>query len=784
LTRSAQKFADGNMSAVWELKSVDSSDEVGILTKTFIEMTSKLERYYTELKVLNDNLEQEVKERTQELEIQKEKAEEATKAKSEFLANMSHEIRTPMNGIIGMSHLALNTHLTEKQRNYIQKIDNSAKSLLGIINDILDFSKIEAGKLTIDKIDFDLFKVIDGVVGLVELKIHEKDLELIVSYDKDLGKNFHGDSLRIAQILTNFMSNAVKFTDQGEVGLYITKVREDRIRFEVRDTGIGLTAQQQSKLFQSFAQADGSTTRKYGGTGLGLTISKQLTELMNGEIWVESEFGKGSSFFCEIELKEKHVPREFKTFDDKKILIVDDNESWHEILKNMLERFHIAFDSAYSGKEAIEKIAYSQGEYDLILIDWQMPKLDGIETTRRINMTYEKKDTQKTPAIIMVSSYRQESIVEDAKDAGIEIFLQKPINPSIFNDMLSAIFLNDVKVKYSHQTRTSKLAQDVAKLQDVSILLADDNDTNREIIFGLLEGSGIDIDPVSNGQMAVDRYNANPKKYDLVLMDIQMPVMDGYTAASLIRQKDQALPIVALTANAMKEDVEKSHAVGMNTHLNKPIDVEKLYEMLLKYLAKKSTNDTHVVVETSKEDAINLIPQFVSIDTARGLEYLAGNQKLYLKLLHNFKNDYQDLDIESLDHETCKRKIHTLKGLSANIGAMQLHELSKKVEISQEEKDIEELYAELDIILNEINLKLAFDTQESNSTKQMISTELKKKLFKELKVALDLMEPQTCDKVIEKIEEYELKSEDKERFEKIKTFVDEYEFDEALKLLD
>jgi len=625
-------------------------------------------------------------------------AEDATREKSDFLANMSHEIRTPMNGIIGMSHLALQTKLDSKQRNFIEKIDNSAKSLLGIINDILDFSKIEAGKLTIEKMNFDLFKVIDNAIDLIEIKAHEKNLEIIVDYELSIGKTYYGDSLRLAQIVTNLLSNAVKFTENGEVKLSITSRKNNILKFTVSDTGIGLNQEQQDKLFKSFSQVDESITRKYGGTGLGLAICKQLSELMDGRIWVDSKEGKGSAFSFEIELiMQKDTYSTPTLYNDKKVLVVDDNQSWLDILKDLLESMGIDVDCVNSGQKAFDILQKSVDKYDAIFMDWNMPVLDGIATSKMI----QEKLNCPSKKIILISAFKEADIIQEAKEAGIDIFLHKPINPSILNNVLSDMFLGTSLNKKIENHKQSSLVLDIKKLSGNKLLLVEDNKTNQDIIVALLDTSGIEIDIANNGKEAISKFEEavnNSNKYGLILMDVQMPIMDGYTASKKIREIDKSVPIIALTANAMTEDIEKTKQVGMDQHLVKPIDVEKLYLTLLEFLSKKE--DTTNSREIKKNDN-NLLPDFNTFDKQEALKMVMNKEKILVYILDGLYK-FKDTKFETLDDEELKRSMHTILGLSGSIVAKRLNEIVAKIEKTTDRTLLNEFYKEFNPILNEI----------------------------------------------------------------------------------
>lgn len=731
LTRMVEiiQHSDGtNIEMPNDLKA--SKDEIGILANTIDEMASNIRRNVQalnseinerqkaekELILLNVELECRVKDRTIALMAAIVEAEEASRAKSQFLANMSHEIRTPMNAIMGLTHLIGQSDLKESQKNYVSKIEGASTALLRIINDILDFSKIEAGKLEIENIKFNMDKVLENVSNLYTISATNKGIDINFDTGEAVPDVLIGDPLRLEQILSNLTTNAIKFTNQGEVNVSVRVLdeTEDKVKlhFSVTDTGIGITKEHIERLFTAFTQADGSMTRKYGGTGLGLTISKQLVELMNGEIWVESVYGEGASFHFVVQFDKafdliKPSYADYPDLQGKRVLVVDHNKTSLLILERMLRSFSLEVTAFGNPYEAIELL--QRKVFDLLVIDFNLPELSGIELYKRLVANTEIR----LPKTIFVSATGRESYYNQVNQLGVKNFLVKPINQSLmFDAVMNALKGTAWSQANMVQNEVNHIKYQRA-LADKRVLLVEDNDINQLVAKDILEQVGIQVSIASNGEEAIKHVRVN--KFDAVLMDVQMPIMDGYKATEILREtySSSELPIIAMTANALWGDRERSIQSGMNDYISKPIDPKLLFETLEKWLLGKSVEN----IEKYSDGTLQIL------DVNKTIIRLGNKPEFYDDLLKRYSDNYSHLleDLKDLrlnqQEDEVKRLIHSLKSVTGNIGAMKLNRFIVQFEEHYESYDETSLAEKLKE-LSKLNEELLKTIKRVSSVKE------------------------------------------------------------------
>ncbi len=656
----------------------------------------------------------------------KEDAEIASKAKGQFLANMSHEIRTPMNAIIGNSYLMQKTPLNVKQQQYIKRVDSSAQVLLRLVNDVLDISKIEAGKMELEQIPFQLDEVLENLSNVVINLAQKKGLDIIYDIEPGIPQALIGDPLRLEQVLLNLVNNAIKFTEKGEILLRIRQQTSDGghivLHFAVKDDGIGIPESKQKSLFQSFNQVDSSMTRKFGGTGLGLAICQHLVSMMQGQIQVESVYGKGSTFsftanFGQPDSEQQTSHGLSPQLLDQHVLVIDDSTASTTILHEMLAHLGLQVTEAHSGSHGLQLLKEKQHNHpvDIVLIDLKMPGLNGIETVQRM---IASEELVEKPHFVLITAYGLSELESEEIEQLFDNIIHKPVTESMLVTCLNNTLSTQQKSIGKGSIEPAQLSY-----QDKNVLLVEDNIINQEVALALLQDVGINADMADDGQQALEK--AKQKPYDLIFMDIQMPVMDGLTSAKTMRDSLAiTCPIIAMTANALEQDKLASKEAGMNAFISKPIDVDTFYSTLAQWLEVQ----TSVGERNGQLLTVDELPVIPGLEVTSAIKRVGNKLDLFDNLLGSFANSYSRFadkltaSFEANDNDLLSRLLHQLKGESGNISATKLHQLSSAAENhirhgnTLEQTHIEELCRSLNTVLDALNdyFSAAQPTQTGN----------------------------------------------------------------------
>jgi Amt family ammonium transporter len=703
LVDASERISEGNFT---ESIQDQRNDEIGRLTHAYERMREAVRQRDNELRQFNETLVQQVADRTRSLEVALRAAESADKAKSLFLANMSHEIRTPLNGVVGMIDLLRGTPLDESQSRFAQVARSSADALLSVINDILDFSKIEAGHMELESVGFDLTNVVENVAETASVSAARKGLDVNCLIHPNVPENVIGDSTRIGQVLLNLTNNAIKFTEKGQVVIDASLVEQDEthaiVKFKVTDSGIGIPDDRRNRLFQSFSQVDASTTRKYGGSGLGLAISKRLVEIMGGEIGVESQVGSGSTFWFTIRIQKSQAPTKLQqnvvsSLESVKVLGVDDNAVNREILEQQLRAWNMEIVTAADGPNAIQILRQAKRDgrpFKLAILDWHMPGMDGIELANAIRAMDEISDIP----LVMLTSVEDRIAAPELKTIGFAGHLVKPVRQSRLLDTIAEA-IGKGALKPANTGPASTTSDRAAALPQTPsmrahLLLAEDNEINQIVASEILKNAGYSYDIVGAGTDAVDAVCS--KHYDLVLMDCQMPGMDGFEATRAIRDREAngamcgsssgRIPIVALTANAIKGDREVCLASGMDDYVTKPINPVKLIEVIERHLPEGVGGKPKADSLTDWGAGHSAEPERAPLDMPSLLERCLGSSDLANKVLRLF-SDQVGKEVSRLEHnlqegnlENFCRVAHTVKGCAANVSAEPVRAIAAELE--------------------------------------------------------------------------------------------------------